>query len=58
MHNLKAENYWGQYEYLSQGYRLSVALRDSSEEGREEPGYIGVFATKSRQSELQVITVK
>ena len=48
MHNLKADNYWGQYEYLSQGYRLSVALRDSSEEGREEPGYIGVFATKTR----------
>ena len=48
MHNLKAENYWGQYEDLSQGYGLSVALRESSEEGREDLGYIGVFATKTR----------
>ena len=46
MHNLKAGNYWGQYEDLSQGYRLSVALRDNSEEGREELGYIGDFATR------------
>ena len=34
-----------------------IALRDYTEEVGEEPGYIGIFATKSRQSELQEITV-
>ena len=34
-----------------------IALRDCSEEVREDPGYRGVFATKTRYSELQNITV-
>lgn len=34
-----------------------TALRDCSEEGKEDPGYTGVFAAKAKQSELQKITV-
>ena len=43
-------------EDLSPGHGLSDALRDSSKEVREEPGY-RVFTTKTRESELQKITV-
>ena len=32
-------------------------MPDSSKKGREEPGYIGVFATNTRRSEPQKITV-
>jgi hypothetical protein len=35
-------------ENLSPGRRHSDALRDLSEEAREEPAFIGVFATKTR----------
>ena len=47
MHNLKVENcvlFGGHTEDLSQGF----ALRDSSKEVREDPGYKGVFAKKTR----------
>ena len=60
MHNLKVENYvvfGGHTEDLSLGDRLSDALRNCSEEVREEPGYIGVFAVKTKWSEHQKITV-
>ena len=30
-----------------------IARRDCSKEGREEPGYLGVFATKTRQSDIK-----
>ena len=50
-HSLKAESYvlfgghnWG----LKPGTKHSVALRACSKEVREEPGHIGVFATKTR----------
>ena len=33
------------------------SLRDCSKEVRGEPGYIGVFAKKTRESEHQRITV-
>ena len=39
------------------GGSLLVALWDSSEEVREEPGYIGVFATKTKLLEHQKVTV-
>ena len=35
-----------------------IALRDSSEEEREEPGCIGGFATKTRESEHQMLLLK
>ena len=43
--NLKVENYvlFGRLEAASQ-----IALRDCSKDVREGPGYIGVFATKTR----------
>ena len=34
-----------------------IALRDGSEEVTEEPGYIGVLATKTRYLEHQKITI-
>ena len=51
VHNLKVENYvlfgWLS-EDLSPGGSLSkMALKDCSREVREEPGYTGVFATKT-----------
>ena len=52
MHNLKVENYilFGE---LSKGFKprrqlLRIALRDCYEQVRGEPGYIGVFAMKTR----------
>lgn len=52
MHNLKVENsvlFCG----LSEDFKLRrqplrIALRECSAEVREEPGYMGVFATKTR----------
>ena len=35
-----------------------IVLKDCSEEVREEPVYTGVFATKTKQSEHQKITIK
>lgn len=35
-------------EDLSPGHHLLIALSDYSQEVREEPGYIGVSATKTR----------
>ena len=35
-------------ENMSPEGSLSDALRDCSKETREEPGYIGAFATKTR----------
>jgi len=36
---------------------LGYNILDNSEKIREEPGYIGVFATKTRYSEHEKITV-
>ena len=48
----------GQSEDFKPGRQDSqTALRDCSQEVREEPGYTGVFAAKTRQSEHQKITV-
>ena len=50
-HSLKAESYvlFGGYNSgLKPGTQLSVALRACSKEVREEPGHIGIFATKTR----------
>ena len=46
--------------YLADFLRTSSLghnILDNSEEIREEPGYIGVFATKTRYSEHEKITV-
>ena len=43
---------------LSLGRSLSDSSEGGSEEVREEPGYLRVFATKTRELELQKITVK
>ena len=59
MHNLKAEScvLSGRLsEDSSPGSSLS-ALKDCSKEVREEPGYLRVFETKTRESEHQKITV-
>ena len=59
MHNLKVENYFlfGELsENLSPEDSLS-ALKDSSKGVSEQPGYIGISATKTRWSEHQNITV-
>ena len=52
MHNLKVESYvlfGGHFEDFKPGRQDSqVALRDGSEEVREEPGYTAVFATKMK----------
>ena len=37
-----------QTEDLSQGHSLSDGTEGCAKEGREEPGYMGVFATKPR----------
>ena len=50
-HNLKVENYvlFGRHtKDLSQDVASQKVLRDCSEEIREEPGCIGVFATKAK----------
>ena len=47
-HNLKAENLADKTENLSPGHRLSDRLEKLFKGVREEPGYIGVFATKTR----------
>ena len=36
-------------EDLNLGQASQIALRDCSEEVREEPGHIRIFATKARQ---------
>ena len=36
-------------EDLNLGQASQIALRDCSEEVREEPGHIRIFATKTRQ---------
>ena len=51
MHDLKVENcvlFGGITEDLSAGHSLS-ALRDCSEEVREEPGCIGVFCKQTKK---------
>lgn len=45
-------------EDLNLGQASQIALRDCSEEVREEPGHIRIFATKARQQEHQKIPVK
>ena len=40
---------------LNLGQASQIALRDCSEEVREEPGHIRIFATKTRQQEHQKI---
>ena len=60
MHKLKVENSVvldGHTEDLSPGDSFSDALRGCSEEVREEPGYRGVFAIKTRWLEHQKMTV-
>ena len=60
MHPLKVENYvlfGGLSEDLSLGSSFSDHSRNCSEEVREEPGYMGVFATKTKWWEHQTITV-
>ena len=52
MDNLKVENHV-LYDRLSKGFKpgrqtLRIALRDYSKEERQNPGYIGIFATKTR----------
>ena len=44
-------------EDLSLDTASQIALRYCSKEVREEPGYIGVFVTKTRESKLPKITV-
>lgn len=51
MHGLKVENYIlfsGHMEDLTWQTASQIALRDCFKELREEPGYIGVFATKKQ----------
>ena len=52
MDNLNVENHV-LFDRLSKGFRpgrqpFRIALRDYSKEERENPGYIGIFATKTR----------
>ena len=57
MHNLKVENHvlFGRH---AKDPASQIMLRGSSIEVKEEPGYIGVFATKIRQLEQQKIAIK
>ena len=53
LHNLKVENYVlfsGHIEDLSLETASHIALRDFSKEVREEPGYIGIFATNKQKT--------
>ena len=45
-HNLKAENYV-LFSRLTEDLSPGASLSDSSKEVRQEPEYIGVFATKT-----------
>ena len=55
-HNLRVENYvlFGVLtEDCKQGSSLPIALRDCSQEVREEPGNIGVFAQKQTDKQTK-----
>ena len=56
MHNLKVENsvlFSRHTEDLSQETASQIALRDCSEDVREEPGYLGHFARKTGSQNIK-----
>ena len=58
MHNLNVENYdlFGELaEDSHPGDHISIAPRDCFKEVREEPGYIGVFAKKTKKKQKLVV---
>lgn len=58
MHNLKVENYFlfGELSENLSPEDSPSALKDSSKGISEQPGYIGISATKTRWPEHQKIT--
>ena len=48
---------WTNLRTIAQDAASQVALKSCSTEARQEPGWGGAFATNTRQSELQKITV-